>query len=403
MAEVFVYDALHTPLSPGLAEGTLYEVPPLDLVVQLLQHLKNRNQVELKSIQGLHLATTHPIYGQGGDLARIALLSAGYNPESTGHCHYGTETCGWGAIAAAHSMLSITGKAHWQLVGGVDSFSRLRALLPSDPWQTDLGQLSSGLVLPPGLAADLLATRYGLERTALDQFTAASQAKAESKKGTRINTHRIIPVCDANGLEIAVANEIPEDRIDPEKRQHAKPIFGLDGKKGLDSLAQDFFPELEQIHHEHTLFSTAPPADGASILLLGNQADNAGSMASPVARILALEITGGSIEDPFQGALMATHQALRKAGLTASAIETWACLENFAAVSLYFQQELKIPPDRFNEGGGELILGLAGGSAASLMISRLLSTMEINKRKIGLAALAGYTGLGGACIIEWLQ
>src|SRR3954464_11368393 len=83
MAEAFVYDHLRTPRGKGKAAGSLHEVKPVDLVVGLIDELRERNpDLDTNLIDDVVLGVVSPIGDQGGDIAKTAALAAGL-PETT--------------------------------------------------------------------------------------------------------------------------------------------------------------------------------------------------------------------------------------------------------------------------------------------------------------------------------
>src|SRR6476619_8341244 len=80
--EAFVYDAIRTPRGRGKANGSLHEVKPVDLVVGLLDEIKERNpSLDPERVDDVVLGVVSPVGEQGGDIAKTAALKAGY-PET---------------------------------------------------------------------------------------------------------------------------------------------------------------------------------------------------------------------------------------------------------------------------------------------------------------------------------
>lgn len=396
MEDIYIYDALHTPLTMGRPGGKLNESLPLNLVTQLLRTLHRRNKLPTQGLGALYLSCTQPIQGQGGNISRLALLSAGYPPSANGYCFYGSPASGWNAFQTAYSTLlaSRQGKP-FQIFGGLDSFSRLSQFIETDPWSYALEQLASGNILPPILHADLLATRHAFTKQELEDYTKVSIRSANSKAGKAILYHRLQEICDPNGLTLCKEYDF---RPYPLEDSDPSPPEVTD----LDRMAQKYYPELEHIHHVHDEKSVAQFADGAALLLIGRPHEPATPM-KPVARILALSEEGAPPENPFSGMETATRQVLEQTKIDARKVESWVCSEPFASVGLQYKRAFNIPNTRFNVAGGELCIGLPGGASVAFLLCRLLSTLEQKDQKIGLAVLGTSNGEAGACIIERLS
>ncbi len=401
MPEALIYEAVHSPLTIGKAGGSLYEVSPLSLAVQLLQKLTEGPTVPNR-VQALHMACVHPFRDQGGNFARMALATAGLDHRIVGHNYYGTEGIGWSALASSLQSLPQWPAEKLQIVGGVDSFSRLGQHLHSNPWTFNLDPLGAGRAAPFSIQADLLAARLGLSSSELDAYTRSSIKKARTGRGKSIHSHRLIPICDTNGLVIAREHTSPKDPKSEAERESDAFLTSGQQYAGLKALARKHYPELEQIPSSHADYHLALPADGAALLLIGN-ADADADGPRPVARIRAFVESGGHLSDPQAVAVEATQQILEETGLSAREIDSWSVFEGFAADGIRFQQKFDIPDTRLNEAGGELFLGYPGGASAAFLICRLLAVMEKKGRKRGIAALGSTSGEGGACLLEWID
>jgi acetyl-CoA acetyltransferase len=402
MPEALIYEAVHSPLTIGKAYGSLYEVSPLAVCVQLLQNLSERQPEGFSRLQALHLACMHPFRDQGGNFSRMALATAGLDHRIVGYNYYGTAGIGWSALASSLQSLQMPPAGKLHIVGGVDSFSRLGQQLDNDPWPFDLDQLRAGRACPLPIQADLLAARLGLSSSELDIYTRSSLKKAWTPGGRSIQSHRLIPICDTNGLTIASEHTSPKDPKSEDEIESAPYLTEGSRHAGLKALARKHFPELEQIPPVHTDYHLGLPADGAALLLIG-KADTPFAAHKPLARIRAFVESGGHASDPQAVATEATEQLLLETGLSAREIDSWSFFEGFAADAIRFQQKFDIPAARLNEAGGELCLGYPGGASAAFLICRLLAIMEKKGRKRGIAALGSTSGEGGACLLEWID
>src|SRR6266545_3260706 len=76
--QAFVFDAIRTPRGKGRATGALHAVPPLQLVVTLLQEFERRHGLDPQQVDDLLLGCVTPVGEQGANLARTATLAAGW-------------------------------------------------------------------------------------------------------------------------------------------------------------------------------------------------------------------------------------------------------------------------------------------------------------------------------------
>jgi acetyl-CoA C-acetyltransferase len=84
MAEAYIYDAVRTPRGKGKANGSLHEQTSLQLATQVLQAIRDRNNLDTSKVDDVYMGCLSPIGEQGGNLPRIAVLNAGYSETVAG-------------------------------------------------------------------------------------------------------------------------------------------------------------------------------------------------------------------------------------------------------------------------------------------------------------------------------
>src|SRR3954447_22491685 len=137
MAEAFVYDHIRTPRGKGKAAGTLHEVKPVDLVVGLLDEIRDRNpSLDPERVDDVVLGVVTPIGEQGGDIAKTAALKAGY-PETVAGVQL-NRFCASGLEAVNQAASRVRGGFEdLILAGGVESMSRVPMGSDGGPWASD--------------------------------------------------------------------------------------------------------------------------------------------------------------------------------------------------------------------------------------------------------------------------
>ena len=124
MADAYIYDAVRTPRGKGKKDGALHEMTALSLATQVLEQLRDRNDLDTSRVDDVVLGCVSPVGEQGADIARTAVLTADYAETTAGvqvnrFCASGLEACN---MAAAKVM---TGEADMAIGGGVESMSRV--------------------------------------------------------------------------------------------------------------------------------------------------------------------------------------------------------------------------------------------------------------------------------------
>src|SRR6478736_151636 len=202
MAEAFVYDHIRTPRGKGKAAGTLHEVKPVDLMVGLLDEIKERNPtLDPARVDDVILGVVSPIGEQGGDIAKTAALKAGYPDTVAGvqlnrFCASGLEAVNQAASRVRGGFEDLI------LAGGVESMSRVAMGSDGGAWAQDPATaLTTGFV-PQGIGADLIATIEGWSRDDVDAYAAESHHRAAKARANGYFAHSVIPVKALNGLTI---------------------------------------------------------------------------------------------------------------------------------------------------------------------------------------------------------
>ena len=177
MPDAYIYDAVRTPRGRGKPDGSLHEVPAVDLAVTTLDALRRRNDLDPILVEDVVLGCVDPVGEAGGDIARAAVLKAGFGKEVPGvqinrFCASGLDAVN---LAAAQVM---TGMKDIAIGGGVESMSRIGMGASGGAWPVDPGIAIANYFLPQGISADLIATKYGFSRDDVDAYAVESQKRA---------------------------------------------------------------------------------------------------------------------------------------------------------------------------------------------------------------------------------
>ena len=399
MNQAYIFDAIRTPRGKGRQGGALYECKPIDLVKSLLEALVLRNDLPTQEVEDLILGCVTPVEDQGANLAKAALLYAGWDDKVSGFqlnrfCASGLE-----AINLAASKI----RSGWEdliVAGGVESMSRV-------PMESDRGALlfdpaviSKVGYVPQGISADLIATKESFSREELDFYALQSQTRAAFAWENDYFKKSIIPIMDQNGLLILDKDEHfrPGSTID--KLASLPPAFKVIGEAGFDFLALETYPEVEKVKHVHTAGNSSGIVDGAALTLIGSAKKGKEIGLKPRAIIRAAAVSGSEPTIMLQGPIPAVQKALKQAGMKAEDIELWEMNEAFAAPVLKLQKEFNIDSETLNVNGGAIAFGHPLGATGAMLLGTLLDEMERRKLSIGLVTLCVGGGMGVATIIE---
>src|SRR3954471_4271456 len=237
MAEAFVYDHLRTPRGKGKAAGSLHEVKPVDLVVGLIDELRERNpDLDTTRIDDVVLGAVSPVGDQAGDIAKTAALAAGL-PETTAGVQL-NRFCASGLEAVNQSASRVRGGFEdLILAGGVESMSRVPMGSDGGAWAMDPATSLQTDFVPQGIGADLIATVEGFSRTDVDTYAAESHRRAAAAWEAGYFKDAVIPVVDINGQIVLDRDELIRAGTTPETLAGLKPSFLQHGQEaGFDDV-----------------------------------------------------------------------------------------------------------------------------------------------------------------------
>jgi acetyl-CoA C-acetyltransferase len=172
------------------------------------------------------------------------------------------------------------------------------------------------------------------------------------------------------------------------------------GAAGADALQLAAHPDLDAVAHVHTAGNSPAMADGAAVLMLGDDSLGRALSIEPRGRVIA---AASASDDPLQvlgGCVAATRRLLDRQHLTPDDIDLFEIHEAFAATVVKCRRELGIGDDRLNVNGGVIALGHPMGATGAAMAGVLLDELEHRGLRRGIVAASGAAGAGSALLIE---
>lgn len=399
MAEAFIYDAVRTPRGKGKKDGSLHQVTPIHLVGTCLNALQQRNALDTALVDDVVLGCVTPVGEQGADIARVAVLYAGWDESVAGvtqsrFCASGLESVNLAA------MKVMSGQEELVVGGGVESMSRWPMGSDGGAWAMDprVNQMTG--FAPQGIGADTIATLEGFSRTDVDAFAVRSQQRAAIAQAEGRFARSLVPVCDLNGLVVLERDETVRAETTVEGLGQLKPSFAAMGQMGFDATVLRKYTTLEKIDHVHHAGNSSGIVDGAAAVLVGNRRIGRKLGLKPRARIVSAAVIGSEPTIMLTGIGPAANKALAKAKMKASDIDLFEINEAFAAVVMRAARDLDIDMERINVNGGAIAMGHPLGATGAMILATVLDELERTDRQTGLVSLCVGAGMGIATIIE---
>jgi acetyl-CoA C-acetyltransferase len=399
MTDALIYDHVRTPRGKGKKDGSLHQATPVWLLRGLLRSLQQRLDLDTALVDDVVLGCVTPVGEQGADIARTAVLDAGWAESVAGvtlsrFCASGLEAVNLAAAKVASGFEDMV------VAGGIESMSRWTMGSDGGAWFMD-PRINQGIsFVPQGVGADLIATLEGFSRHDLDSYALQSHQRAAAARAAGHFKRSVLPVTDIAGLTMLAEDETIRANATLEAMAKLEPSFAAMGAMGFDATALRKYTTVEKIAHVHHAGNASGIVDGAALMLIGSR--DAGRRAGLRARakIRSVAVIGSEPAIMLTGPTPACRKALAKAGLVASDIDLWEINEAFAAVPMKTARDLGVSLDRVNVNGGAIALGHPLGATGCIILGTLLDELERRDLSLGCATLCVGGGMGIATIIE---
>ncbi|MGO1543051.1 MAG: thiolase family protein [Gulosibacter sp.] len=397
MTHAVIVDVLRLASGKGKPGGALSGTHPVDLLAQVLNALVARSQLDAALIDDVIAGCVGQAGEQAANIARNAVLAAGI-PESVpattidrqcGSSQQAAHFAAQGVIAGAYDIV---------IAAGVESMSRVPMGSPMgdhDPLGPSIAARYPEGLVHQGISAELIAAKWQLSRTELDEFAARSHRLAAEATDTGHFDSEILPieVTDASGQNT-------RHRTDETMR----PNTTAEGLSGLQSAfhTEAFAERFPEIQWQITAGNSSPYTDGASGALIMSESTATTLGLKPRARFHSFAVAADDPLFMLTAPIPATHKILERSGLKIEEIDTFEVNEAFASVPLAWEREFQVDPARVNPRGGAIALGHALGSSGTRLLTTMVNHLEATNGRYGLQTMCEGGGMANATIIERL-
>lgn len=381
MKDVFIVEAVRTPIGRGREDGALHKVHPVDLLAMTLNECVRRAGIEKGEVEDVVCGCVSPTGKQGANIGRLALLKAGFPVEVPGLQL--NRMCGSGQQAVHFASQAIAaGDMDLAIGSGVE-------MMGTVPMGSDWGVLDEEFLAtypyplnPMGICAEMVSEEWGLTRRELDEFSAESHRRAGRAIANGWFKSQIMPVevRDNGATRLVDTDEGVRPNPNLEKMMSLPPVFKENGVI--------------------TAANSSQISDGAAAVLLasGEKADKLGLRKR--ARIVERVVVGSDPRLTLTGPIPATKKALERAGLTINDMAVIEINEAFASVVLAWAKDLKADMARVNPNGGAIALGHPLGATGAILMTKLVHELERTGKRYGLQTMCIGHGMATATIIE---
>ena len=384
MRDAVICAAVRTPV--GKRGGALSGVHAVDLSAHVLDALVQRAGIDPAVVDDVFWGCVSQVGEQAGNVGRLAVLAAGW-PEAVPGTTIDRQ-CGSSQQAVAFAAATVvSGQADVVVAGGVESMSRV-------PMGSTRGDGSAGMPLGPkylarydgvfpnqGIGAEMMAERWNLSRTQLDEFSLASHEKAAKAQADGAFDEEIVPVTTPDGTVVG-ADEGVRIGGTVEKLATLKTPFKENGVISAGNASQI--------------------SDGSAALLVTTTEKAAELGLRPLARIHTNVVAADDPVIMLTAPIPATQKALQRSGLSLDDIGVYEVNEAFAPVPLAWLHDLGADEGRLNPNGGAIAIGHPLGGSGARIMTTLLHRMMATGTRYGLQTMCEGGGMANATILELL-
>ncbi len=375
MSEAYIISAVRTPVGMGKPGGALSHFHPVDLTALVLQEALGRAGVSPGQVDDVILGCVTPIGDQGANLARLAVLKAGFPPDIPAvtlnrMCGSGQQSIHFAAQAILAGDMDIV------IAGGTEMMSHqpIGSDWPAE-WPADFPYP----LVHQGISAEMMAEKWELSRDELDDFSYRSHLRAMGAIQDGWFDEQVLPITRPDRTQFTVDEGV---RMPPNRQKMAalKAVFKENGVV--------------------TAGNSSQISDGAAALVLASARAVGRYNLDPLARLAARFVTGSDPVLMLDGPIPATREVLRRAGLALEDMDAIEINEAFASVVLAWAKELEPDMDKVNPNGGAIALGHPLGATGAILMTKLLHELLRTGGRYGLQTMCIGHGMATATILE---
>jgi acetyl-CoA acetyltransferase family protein len=381
--EVVIVEAVRTPIGRGHPEKGYYrDTHPNELLGAIYTELIARAGIDAAEVEDVIAGCVQQIGEQSWNIARNAWLQAGLPIEAAAttvdrQCGSAQQAVNFGAAliaAGIHDVVIGSGVEHMGHIPMGIGMSWAEQV--GTPWPPAI--MEKHHLVPQGLSAEMIADRWEIPRSELDELALRSHRLAHQATEEGRFEREIVPMQTNGDLRVSDQGIRPDTSL--EKLASLKPAFKPDGKVTAGNASQI--------------------SDGAAGVLLMSREKADALGLTPRARIVDQTTVGVDPVIMLTGPIPATRKILERNGMTIGDIDLFEVNEAFASVVAAWHRELAPDMDRVNSNGGAMALGHPLGSTGARLLTTLLHELERSDREVGLVTMCCGGGLGTATLIQ---
>jgi len=397
--EAVIVGAVRSPI--GRRAGSLSGIHPVDLLATVLRELVDRTGVDPGRVDDHITGCVSQVGEQSINIGRNTWLAAGFPEEvpgttvdrQCGSSQQAVHFAAQGVIAGAYDLV---------VASGVESMSRVpmgSSMAGQIPWGDALVARYDGKLVPQGISADLIATKWNISREDSDDFAYRSHVRAAAATREGRFRREIVPMKVTVEGEERLLDVDEGVRMEPdrERMRELKPAFEA-------PVWEEMFPG--RLRWTVTAGNSSQISDGAAAILIAERRVAEQLGLDVRARLVSFALAGDSPILMLTAPIPATRRVLERAGIELGDVDVVEINEAFASVVLAWRRELGLDDGWFEEhvnpNGGAIAVGHPLGATGAKLMTTMLHELERRGGRYGLQTMCEGGGTANATIVERL-